>query len=582
MAILNADQRNYLYLLESARVGIHKSILAALYAVHNPNARDNVVPRPEVIPQPQDALSEEEAARQQDAARKEAKAVDKSWMGMIAYAQVNAAQLNTFQEQVQVAATTIRSLTDQLVSKKVPPTDLWDGDAGRYGDGLLKAIAKGYKPDASERGVAQLHSSDFKLLKQFYVQDSRADLAADKAPQNLAYIDPALLNLAERIPRYYRGLPNQRDALLEAGRIWRNLPDHRSVIESLGLSETAPPAEVNKNLVQFLRRISTNYAGYPHQREALLRLAQFWRQLNSREAAIASLKRDTSPRPNLDTIDPALLSFVQRVPQYYQGKGAQRNALTEAFRLWRQLDSRSTALMALGVKADVFSGGQLDSATVQQAASQLDRRLLDFVRRIPANYGQSDHQRQSLVRLIQLWRETPSQAQVIDSLVEEVKAMAEARPNTPEAPPKPKPVAPPKRPQRWTPRNIQLYASIVPGGSFTWAEATSGGTRMPPNQATVNSIVSIAKLAQQARDRIDRTFVITSWFRPPEVNQSVGGAPYSRHIVGDAIDFYVDGLTGNQLYWSLDPWWPGGLGRYTKFPYLCHLDARSYRARWTH
>ena len=105
---------------------------------------------------------------------------------------------------------------------------------------------------------------------------------------------------------------------------------------------------------------------------------------------------------------------------------------------------------------------------------------------------------------------------------------------------------------------------------------------MPPDQATVNAIIRIATLAQEARDRIGRPFFITSWYRPAEVNARVGGASMSRHIVGDAIDFYCDGLTGRQLYWALDPWWTGGLGRYTQFPYLCHLDARDYRSRWVH
>lgn len=592
MAIFDADQRNYLYVLEAARVGIHKSILAALYAVHNPasqnpassdapgnapgDAKDS-----RTAPQPHDALPEEEVALQRAAAQREAADLDQSSLGLVVYGRVSANQIDSLEGQVQVAATTIRSLTDQLIRKKTSPLELWDGEAGGYGDGLLRAIAAGYRPDAPEPGVAQLQPCNFALLKRAYFADAQADLTADQAPHNLAYLDAALLALVERLPAYYRGLANQRDALLEAGRIWRNLPDHRSLIESLGLTETTPPELLNKNLVQLLRRISGGYAGYPHQREALLRLTQLWRQLNSREEAIASLHQDTSPRPQLDTLDPALLSFVQRIPQYYEGKGNQRNALTEAFRLWRQLDSRTTALMALGIQSDIFSGVQLDAATVQQAATQLDRELVNFIRRIPANYTQSDHQRQALVRLVQLWRETPTQTQVINSLVEEVKAMAAARPDTPEAPPKPKPVPPPPRPTRWTPRNLQLYAAIIPGGHFTWAQATAGGTRMPRNQATVDAIVRIAKLAQRAHDRIDRPFTITSWYRPPAVNKAVGGAPFSRHIVGDAIDFYVDGLTGKQLYWSFDPWWPGGLGRYKKFPYLCHLDARSYRARWT-
>jgi len=103
---------------------------------------------------------------------------------------------------------------------------------------------------------------------------------------------------------------------------------------------------------------------------------------------------------------------------------------------------------------------------------------------------------------------------------------------------------------------------------------------MPPDQTTVDAIVRIARMAQQARERIGRPFHVTSWYRPPEINARVGGVSNSRHIVGDAIDFYCDGLTGDQLYWFLGSWWPGGLGRYASFPYLFHIDARSYRARW--
>ncbi|MGF1519840.1 MAG: D-Ala-D-Ala carboxypeptidase family metallohydrolase, partial [Nodosilinea sp.] len=144
------------------------------------------------------------------------------------------------------------------------------------------------------------------------------------------------------------------------------------------------------------------------------------------------------------------------------------------------------------------------------------------------------------------------------------------------------PAPQPPRPERWTPNNIQLDASIVPNGNFTWSEATRGGARMPPNQATVDAIIRIATLAQQARDRIGRPFLITSWYRPAEINRRVGGASQSRHIVGDAIDFYCVGLSGNQVYWALDPWWPGGLGRYGQFPALVHLDARGVKARWRH
>lgn len=439
--------------------------------------------------------------------------------------------------------------------------------------------------NADQRNSLYCH---FEPLEPAYWKDICADSPGDElAPTSLAFLDPALLELIERLPSYYRGLPNQRDAILEAGRIWYGLADHPEMLQSLGLSRNIPAITLDRKLVSFIQRIAVNYSGYPHQREALLRMAQLWRQLNSREEIIASLREDVSPRPELNTIDPALIAFIQRVPQYFRGSGSQRHSLTEAFRLWHNLASRTTALEQLGVKADIFaptqhSSQQLDAATTQQVGAQLDRALIEFVRSIPSNYQEAAHQRQALVRLVQLWRKTPTKSQVINALVEDVKAMDQALPGTPSASPPPEPLSLAPRPRRWTSQNLQMPATIIAEGQLTWATATNGGTRMPPDQATVDAIVRIAQQVEQASDRIGQPFTITSWFRPLNINRAVGGAPFSRHIVGDAIDFYVAGLTGNQLYWALDPWWPGGLGRYSQFPFLCHLDARGYRARWTH
>uniref|UniRef100_A0ACD5GRH6 Uncharacterized protein n=1 Tax=Desertifilum tharense IPPAS B-1220 TaxID=1781255 RepID=A0ACD5GRH6_9CYAN len=96
--------------------------------------------------------------------------------------------------------------------------------------------------------------------------------------------------------------------------------------------------------------------------------------------------------------------------------------------------------------------------------------------------------------------------------------------NTPEAPPPPLPIVLPRRPDRWTPSNIQIHASIIPNSVFTWAEATHGGTRMPPDQETVDAIVRIAQLAQQARDRIGRVPFMSPVGTVPQISMlaSVG------------------------------------------------------------
>ncbi len=555
MGKLTPDQRNYVYLLEAERAGIHKPILGALYAVQRkPNLLDG-----------ETGLGIEPANR------------------------IPLDQVNTFNGQVQFAANTIRSLTDNLMNTGANGNDLWDQEQGGYTDRFLQMIARGHAPASSDAISARLEPCDPDALRQAYYQDMETDFKAENLPHNLAYLDAALLGFIERIPDYMNGLPHQREALLEALRIWRRLDTRQIAITALLMqlpanvvSESMDESYLDPALLQFIQQVPRNYGGYPHQREALLRLAQLWRQSDSREATIASLAVNTSPQGDLSFLDSALIALVQRIPQAYQGKGLQRNALVEGFRLWRQLDSRPTALVALGINAALLSGGSPNPADIANAGAQLDRELLQFVRRLPLEYKETEQQREALLRLAQLWRDLPDRQKTVQSLVEDIKRMEQARRDTQDAPPKPSPIVVPRRPARWTPDNIQIHTSILPNGSFTWAEATSGGSRMPPNQQTVDAIVRIARLAQQARDRIGRPFRITSWYRPADVNARVGGASNSRHIAGDAIDFYCDGLTGNQLYWFLDSWWTGGLGRYRQFPYLCHIDARSYRARWLH
>ncbi|MGF1521034.1 MAG: D-Ala-D-Ala carboxypeptidase family metallohydrolase [Leptolyngbyaceae cyanobacterium] len=553
MASRSPDQRNYYYLIEAARAGIHKPILAALYAVHG-----------------QPPLADGEKG-----------------LGIAPVNRIPPSQVNTFPEQVQYAANTIRSLTDQLTAEGWQGKDIWDVANGRYSDRFLRRVAEGYIPPATDRAAAQLEPSDEEALIKAYRTDLETDYQAEQLPQNLAYLDKALLAFVERIPANYDRLPFQRQALLEAVRLWRKLDSYQAVARVLQVPDAigrVDEAALDKALLDFIRQADRYFSGYPNQREAFIRLVQLWRQLDSREAAIKWLAEATpySKESNLEIIDPALIAFVQRIPATYRGRGDQRFALTEGYRLWQGLDSRTTAIQDLGLDPQTLVNNTDDPAAMAQAAAQIDRALLDFWATVPTQYSGTADEREAVLRLVTIWRRMEGRLPTVQSLFEDLRQMAQANRDSVEAMPPPRPAPLPPRPDRWTPNNIQVGASIVPSGNFTWAEATRGGTRMPPDQATVNAIVRIALLAQEARDRIGRPFLVTSWYRPPEVNARVGGASLSRHIVGDAIDFYCDGLTGQQLYWALDPWWPGGLGRYTRYPYLCHVDARDSRARWVY
>lgn len=127
-----------------------------------------------------------------------------------------------------------------------------------------------------------------------------------------------------------------------------------------------------------------------------------------------------------------------------------------------------------------------------------------------------------------------------------------------------------------------LNNPIVTGGNFTWGEATHGGTRIPVNSDIVYGFIRIAKAMEEVRKLYgNRPITINSWYRDPKTNAAVGGARYSRHLNGDAVDFNVAGQHPYDVYARLNGWWgsKGGLASSTKFT---HMDVRGYRARWSY
>ncbi len=113
---------------------------------------------------------------------------------------------------------------------------------------------------------------------------------------------------------------------------------------------------------------------------------------------------------------------------------------------------------------------------------------------------------------------------------------------------------------------------IIPGGSFTWGEATMNATRIPETTTIVNNIIGLAREMQKARDQIGRPFQINSWYRPPAINAAVGGAKYSQHLYGKAADVQVSGYSGRRVANAVMLWWPGGVGIYSNIPDIVHLD----------
>ena len=122
-------------------------------------------------------------------------------------------------------------------------------------------------------------------------------------------------------------------------------------------------------------------------------------------------------------------------------------------------------------------------------------------------------------------------------------------------------------------------------GNFTWAEAlhvnrATGYYRKPANASVVRGILRIARAMEEIRRLYgDRPIRINSWYRDPATNAAVGGARFSRHLSGDAVDFVVVGVSCFDVYARLSPWW-GNRGGLASSSVFTHIDARGYRARW--
>lgn len=127
-----------------------------------------------------------------------------------------------------------------------------------------------------------------------------------------------------------------------------------------------------------------------------------------------------------------------------------------------------------------------------------------------------------------------------------------------------------------------LSEPIIPDGNFTWAEATKSGSRIPESRDIAYGIIRIARVMEEVRSRMgNRPISVNSWYRDPASNKAAGGATYSRHMSGDAVDFVVTGIHAYTVYAELNSWW-GSRGGLASSSIFTHIDARGYYARWSY
>ena len=118
--------------------------------------------------------------------------------------------------------------------------------------------------------------------------------------------------------------------------------------------------------------------------------------------------------------------------------------------------------------------------------------------------------------------------------------------------------------------------------NFTWSELTKGGARIPVDAGVTARVVKLAKYMDGVRAFLGhRPIRVTSGYRDPISNRYVGGARDSRHMYGDAVDFWVEGMDVVDVFYKLKSYHPnGGLAVGNGF---VHLDLRpGAPARWTY
>ncbi len=125
--------------------------------------------------------------------------------------------------------------------------------------------------------------------------------------------------------------------------------------------------------------------------------------------------------------------------------------------------------------------------------------------------------------------------------------------------------------------NIQL-------GEFAlWQEI-----RRFDHQHQIDTAAELAAFLERVRSNFGgKPIVITSGYRPPAVNKSVGGASQSEHLYNTpsvgAVDFYIKGADINAVQSFCDKFWPCSVG-YGAPKGFVHLGIRAGRprARWVY
>jgi putative chitinase len=130
----------------------------------------------------------------------------------------------------------------------------------------------------------------------------------------------------------------------------------------------------------------------------------------------------------------------------------------------------------------------------------------------------------------------------------------------------------------WTNPNCRISPN------FTVIEVTKNDPRRNPmgKPDIIENILILANELEKIRKEWGTPIGVTSWYRPPAVNQEVGGARNSMHLTGLAADIYPINGDGMEFESWLMTAWEGGLGYGQRRGLgFTHVDLGEY-ARWNY
>lgn len=127
-------------------------------------------------------------------------------------------------------------------------------------------------------------------------------------------------------------------------------------------------------------------------------------------------------------------------------------------------------------------------------------------------------------------------------------------------------------------RIVNIAEKIDGAPHFTWAEVTHGGFRKWQDKALTWNAVHHARKLEELRVKVGKPFTITSWFRTPEMNARIGGAPNSLHTTNQATDVIIPGWDSTKLNAQKLRMmgWKGGIGYYPDGGWF-HLSSHPVR-----